>query len=54
MGASDADTSFSISMALALKFAEAGMDTDYQLVWEQPHCEADYAGEVIDWIESIV
>lgn len=54
VGASDADTSFSISMALALKFAEAGMDTDYQLVWEQPHCEADYAGEVIDWIESIV
>ncbi len=54
VGASDADTSFSVSMTLALKLAQAGIPTDYQLVWEQPHSEADYAGEVIDWIESIV
>ncbi len=54
VGASDADTSFSVSMTLALKLMQAGIPTDYQLVWEQPHCEADYAGEVIEWIESIV
>lgn len=54
VGASDADTSFSVSMTLALKLAQAGVPTDYQLVWDQPHSEADYAGEVIDWIESIV
>lgn len=54
VGASDADTSFSISMTLALKLAQAGIPTDYKLVWEQPHSEADYAGEVIAWIESIV
>lgn len=54
VGASDADTAFSVSMTLALKLAEAGIPTDYQLVWDQPHSEADYAGEVIDWIESIV
>ncbi|MGN0299625.1 MAG: hypothetical protein ACI4C1_10670 [Lachnospiraceae bacterium] len=54
VGASDADTSFTVSMTLALKLAEAGILTDYQLVWEQPHSEADYAGDVIDWIESIV
>lgn len=54
VGASDADTSFSVSMTLALKLAQAGIPTDYQLVWDQPHSEADYTGEVIDWIESIV
>ena len=52
VGAKDADTSFTISMALALKLAESGVDTDYALVWDLPHCEADYPGEVCDWIES--
>jgi hypothetical protein len=54
VGASDADTSLSVSMTLACKLAEAGKDVDYALVWDQPHSEADYAGEVIDWIEKIV
>ena len=54
VGASDADTAFVISMALALKLAADGKDTDYALVWDQPHCEADYPGEVTDWIDSIV
>ncbi len=53
VGASDADTSFSISMALALKLANAGKPVDYALVWDQPHCEADYPGELCDWIEEI-
>ncbi|MCC8099562.1 MAG: prolyl oligopeptidase family serine peptidase [Clostridiales bacterium] len=53
VGASDADTSFSIGMTLALKLANAGKPVDYALVWDQPHCEADYAGEVCDWIESV-
>ena len=53
VGASDADTAFSVSMTLACKLAEAGYSTDYELVWEQPHSEADYEGEVIQWIESI-
>ncbi len=53
VGASDADTSFSISMTLALKLANAGKPVDYALVWDQPHSEADYAGEVCDWIESV-
>lgn len=54
VGACDADTAFPISMALALKLAEAGKSVDYALVWDRPHCEADYPGEVCDWIESIV
>jgi hypothetical protein len=54
VGASDADTSLSVSMTLACKLEEAGNDVDYAVVWDQPHSEADYAGEVIDWIEKIV
>ncbi len=53
VGACDADTAFTISMALALKLAEAGKSVDYALVWDRPHCEADYSGEVCDWIERI-
>lgn len=54
VGACDADTAFTISMALALKLAEAGKTVDYALVWDLPHCQADYPGEVCDWIEDIV
>ena len=53
VGACDADTAFTISMALALKLAAAGKAVDYALVWDLPHCEADYPGEVCDWIEQI-
>lgn len=54
VGASDADTSLSISMTLALRLANAGCGTvDYAMVWEQPHCEADYPGEVLRWIDGI-
>ena len=54
VGAQDADTSFIISMELALLLANAGKDTDYRLVWDRPHCQADYPGEVCDWIEALV
>ena len=54
VGASDADTSFMVSMALALKLKEAGKEADYALVWDRPHCQADYPGEVCDWIETIL
>ncbi len=53
VGASDADTSFTVSLALALKLAEEGYPVDYELVWEQPHAEADYSGEFCDWICGI-
>ena len=52
VGAQDADTAFTVSMALALKLENTGKDTDYALIWDKPHCEADYPGEVCDWIES--
>lgn len=52
VGAQDADTAFTKSMILAIKLAMAGKDVDYELVWDRPHCEADYPDEVCDWIES--
>ncbi|MDE6202116.1 MAG: hypothetical protein K2G19_01415 [Lachnospiraceae bacterium] len=54
VGAGDADTSFTVSMTLACLLANAGKNVDYQLVWDQPHSEADYPGEAIAWIEEII
>ncbi len=53
VGAGDADTSLSVAMTLAVKLANAGYPVDYALVWDQPHSEADYPGEVLSWIDSI-
>ncbi len=53
VGAGDADTSFSVAMTLAVRLANAGLDADYALVWDQPHSEADYPGEVLRWIDRI-
>lgn len=54
VGAHDADTSFSVSMTLALKLQNAACGTvDYALVWDQPHGEADYPDDVFAWIDSI-
>lgn len=53
VGGCDADTAFTMSMTLALKLTTAGKDVKYQLIWDKPHCEADYPGEVCDWIDSI-
>jgi hypothetical protein len=53
VGSSDADASFMISAILALSLQKAGKPVDYELVWEQPHGDADYPGEFVDWIEKI-
>ena len=53
MGASDGDTSFTVSMTLALKLANAGYPVDYAMVQNQPHSEADYPGEVLRGIDEI-
>ena len=52
-GAGDADTSFSVAMTLALKLENAGLPVDYAMVWDQPHSEADYPGEILKWIDDI-
>lgn len=54
VGAGDADTALSVSMTLALKLQNAGCGSvDYALVWDQPHSEADYEGDVLEWIDHI-
>ena len=53
VGARDADTATIISLTLALSLQDSGLDADYALIWDEPHSEADYPGEVCDWIESI-
>ncbi len=53
VGAADADTSLSIAMTLAVRLKNAGLDTDYALVWDLLHCDADYPGGIQDWIDSI-
>lgn len=53
VGASDADTSLSVSMTLALMLKNAGHPVDYALMWDQPHSEADVPGGVREWIDGI-
>ena len=53
VGARDADTSFSVSMTLSLLLHQAGYDADYALIWDVPHSEADYPGEILAWIDRI-
>lgn len=53
VGARDADTAAIIGLTLALSLQDSGLDADYALIWDEPHSEADYPGEVCDWIESI-
>ncbi len=53
VGAGDADTAFTVSMVLAVTLANAGYPVDYALVWDQPHSQADYPGEVLRWIDAI-
>lgn len=53
VGAQDADTAFIISLTLAAKLQNVGKDTDYALVWDKPHCQADYPGEIVSWIKEI-
>ena len=54
VGSQDSDTSFSISMSLALLFSTyTEANVDYQLCWDQGHGDADYAGELVQWIDSI-
>lgn len=53
VGASDADTSFMISLVLAVLLQNAGKQADYALIWDRPHCTADYPGEVCAWIHQI-
>lgn len=54
VGTQDGDTSLSTSAVLALSLEnKTDADVDYALVWDQPHGNADYDGELAQWIEKI-
>lgn len=53
VGARDPHTSFSVSLLLALKLANAGAAVDYKLVWDLPHSEADEPHALTDWIHQL-
>ena len=54
VGTFDPHTAVTVSMNLALKIAQTtDADVDYATVWDQPHGEADYAGEFTSWVEDI-
>lgn len=54
VGTQDADTSLSVSAVLALSLEnKTDADVDYALVWDQPHGNADYDGELVQWIDKI-
>lgn len=54
VGTQDADTSLSTSAVLALSLEnKTDADVDYALVWDQPHGNADYDGELVQWIDKI-
>ena len=54
VGTQDGDTSLSTSAVLALSLEnKTDADVDYALVWDQPQGNADYDGELVQWIEKI-
>lgn len=54
VGSLDADTALTVSMSLALKLAECtDSSVEYRIIWNQPHCEADEPGAVLEWIASL-
>lgn len=54
VGTCDPDTSFLMSLILAVKLKNAGHpDVLYHMIWDQPHSEADYEGECCDWVEGL-
>lgn len=53
VGTQDSDTSPTVSAVLALLLKSKGVDTDYNLMWNLPHIDADFEGEFEDWVNSI-
>ncbi len=54
VGTADGHTAFTVSMNLALKLAATENTlVDYAMIWDEPHGDADYAGELFAWIDQI-
>ena len=53
VGTTDPHTSPTVSAVLALLLQNAGVNVEYELMWNQIHTDADTANGFIDWVESI-
>ena len=54
VGSRDGETSHILSFMLYLMLLKkGGIDVEYNIIWEQPHMEADYVEDLLDWIERI-
>jgi hypothetical protein len=53
VGTTDSDTSPAVSGQLALKLMSLGVDTEYNLIWNLGHTDADTAGAYEAWVNSI-
>lgn len=52
-GAIDRDTAFSVSLILATKLQNNGIDVNYKLPWNRPH-SGDYSlREVFEWVKAV-
>ena len=40
-------------MTLYLLLRKALFDADCALIWDAPHSEADYPGEILNWIDRL-
>lgn len=53
-GSRDRDTSFPVSLNLAMKLQDSGKDVNFLLAWNRPH-SGDYAlDELFQWLRSIL
>lgn len=53
VGTQDSDTAPLVSGVFALLLEKAGYDVDYNLIWNMGHTDADYAGALEAWVDSI-
>ncbi|MBR1584772.1 MAG: alpha/beta hydrolase, partial [Clostridia bacterium] len=53
VGTQDRDTSSTVSAVFALLLQNAGYDVEYNLMWNQPHIDADVEGAFEAWVNAI-
>lgn len=53
VGTKDADTSPTISGSFALLLEKAGLNVQYELIWNEIHTDADYENGFESWVDSV-
>ncbi|MBQ8160299.1 MAG: hypothetical protein IJ083_06055 [Clostridia bacterium] len=53
VGTKDTDTAPVIAASFALLLKKAGIDTTYELIWNEIHTDAEYENGFEDWVDSV-